>query len=47
MLPDVGWRRPAISLRSVLLPAPFGPMTARSEPGWTVRLTSVRAIRDP
>jgi hypothetical protein len=31
----------------VLLPAPFGPMTARSEPGRTVRLTSVRATREP
>src|SRR2546427_1919723 len=45
--PDVGRIRPAISLSSVLLPAPFGPITARSEPGATVRLTSVRAIRRP
>src|SRR6266550_1774238 len=45
--PDIGRIRPAISLSSVLLPAPFGPITARSEPGATIRLTSVRAIRRP
>jgi hypothetical protein len=31
----------------VLLPAPFGPMTARSEPGETARLTSASATRRP
>ena len=33
--PADGLMRPAMSLRSVLLPAPFGPMTASSEPGRT------------
>src|SRR5712671_158932 len=46
-VPDVGRMRPAISLSSVLLPAPLGPMTARSEPWRTVSDTSSRAIRRP
>jgi hypothetical protein len=29
------------------LPAPFGPMTASSEPGFTFRLTSLSATRSP
>src|SRR4051794_40511944 len=45
--PESGRMRPAISLRSVLLPAPFGPITASSDPGATVRFTSASATRLP
>ncbi len=31
-MPANGWSRPAIVLSSVLLPEPFGPMTASSDP---------------
>ena len=34
--PSFGWMIPARTWRSVLLPAPFGPMTARLSP-WTTR----------
>ena len=31
--PAVGGKNPLIMLKKVVLPAPFGPMTARSSPG--------------
>ena len=33
MRPDVGGKKPLIRLKNVVLPAPLGPMTARSSPG--------------
>src|SRR5918993_4402495 len=45
--PAVGWRNEAISLNSVLLPAPFGPMTERISPSSTSKLTSLTAISPP
>ena len=47
MRPDVGVRKPLIRLKNVVLPAPFGPMTARSSPGSTVIDTSSTATRLP
>ncbi len=38
--PESGRRWPAIRLNSVDLPAPFGPITPRSSPSATSRLTS-------
>ena len=37
--PSDGWMIPARTCRSVLLPAPFGPMTASDSPRWTCRST--------
>jgi hypothetical protein len=37
MVPDVGGKKPLIRLKNVVLPAPFGPMIARSSPLPTVR----------
>ena len=47
MLPDVGVKKPVIRLKNVVLPAPFGPMMARSSPGSTVIEISLTAIRLP
>ena len=47
MLPDVGVKKPVIRLKKVVLPAPFGPMIARSSPGSTVIEISLTAIRLP
>src|SRR5881628_2818028 len=38
---------PAITLKSVVLPAPFGPRTARRSPGATSRSTSLTACKPP
>ena len=46
-VPEIGVSSPAIVFRSVLLPAPFGPMTARSEPVAISRSTSANATRSP
>ncbi len=35
--PDVGGKKPVIRLKNVVLPAPFGPMIARSSPGRDVQ----------
>ena len=35
--PAVGGSRPAITFKSVLLPAPFGPQSNSSRPGSTVK----------
>ena len=45
--PEHGWSSPAMTLISVLLPAPLGPTTASSEPGATVRVTWDSATRSP
>ena len=37
--PDEGLRNDVISLNSVLLPAPFGPITARISPSFTLKST--------
>ena len=34
--PEVGGKKPLIMLKKVVLPAPLGPITARSSPGSTV-----------
>src|SRR5262245_7703431 len=45
--PPSGARRPEIWLISVVLPAPFGPITACSSPGMTSKLTSLVTMRPP
>ena len=45
--PAVGASSPEIRWNSVVLPAPFGPMTARSSPGSTAKLTPSTACRAP
>ena len=47
MRPDVWVRKPLIRLKNVVLPAPFGPITARSSPGSTVIDTLSTATRLP
>ena len=47
MRPAVGVRKPLIRLKNVVLPAPLGPITARSSPGSTVIETSSTATRLP
>src|ERR1700734_4261781 len=47
MRPDVGLKNPVIRLKKVVLPAPFGPMMARSSPGSTVIEISLTAIKLP
>src|SRR5438128_1346999 len=44
ILPPVGSSRPAIRLRTVLLPQPLGPMTERNSPSGTERLSPDRAV---
>src|SRR5258705_8602735 len=45
--PAVGRTNPQITLNSVVLPAPFGPMTLTTRPGGTARETSSSAVRPP
>ena len=40
-------RKPLIVLKNVVLPAPFGPITARSSPGSTAIETLLTATRLP
>ena len=47
MRPELGDEEPLIILKNVVLPAPFGPITARNSPGSTVIDTSLTAIRLP
>ena len=47
MVPEVGRKSPVTQLKSVVLPAPFEPRTARRSPGRTVRVTSVSAASAP
>jgi len=44
-LPRGRREKPLIKLKKVVLPAPLGPITARSSPGSTVRETPLTAIR--
>src|SRR6266545_397688 len=46
-VPDVARKSPAITLKSVVVPAPFGPRIARRSPGATSRSTSRTACRPP
>src|SRR5262245_10768040 len=45
MVPSLGANTPAIMLNSVVLPAPFGPITAKMAPSGTAKLTSCTARR--
>ena len=45
--PPVGRYMPVTQLNSVVLPAPFGPMTAVTEPGAIVNDTSSSAVSPP
>src|SRR5215211_1222853 len=47
MRPASGAISPQIWLISVVLPAPFGPITACNSPGWTSKVTSSLAMRPP
>src|SRR5688500_15133184 len=47
MAPVVGRSKPTISLKTVLLPAPFGPIRQRSSPRETERSRSETARRPP
>ncbi len=47
IVPRVGGKKPLIRLKKVVLPAPLGPITARSSPGSTVIETSLTATRLP
>ncbi len=42
--PELGAVTPAIMLNSVLLPAPFGPITALISPALTLKLKSATAV---
>src|SRR6266851_7965545 len=45
--PDVGRRTPVRQLKNVLLPAPLGPMMARTSPLGTAKSTPLRAVSPP
>src|SRR6202035_4867087 len=47
MRPEVGRSTPVRQLKNVLLPAPFGPMMARTSPRATSTLTCDSAARPP
>src|SRR3954454_17828970 len=47
IVPLVGWKPPATSLNSVVLPAPVGPRMARRSPCATSRSTSRTACSPP
>ena len=44
-VPDCGWRSPATSRSSVVLPAPFGPTRAAVIPSPMRKLTSSSSVR--
>src|ERR1700730_17730304 len=46
-LPDVGLSKPASTRRSVVLPAPFGPNSARHSPAASENVTPATARVDP
>src|ERR1700750_1164898 len=46
-LPEVGWTAPTRQEKSVVFPAPFGPMTLKISFGWTSQDTESRARRPP
>src|SRR5215470_17048897 len=45
--PDVGRRTPVRQLKNVLLPAPLGPMMARTSPSLTEKSTPLSAVSPP
>src|SRR5882724_1372091 len=47
MVPDVEGKSPVMQLKSVVLPAPLEPSTARRSPGLTDSVTSVSAASAP
>src|SRR5258708_36765717 len=47
MRPDVGCKTPVRQLKNVLLPAPFGPITARISSRATAKLTPLSAVNPP
>src|SRR6476469_6823190 len=47
IVPEEGGKSPVMQLKSVVLPAPFEPRTARRSPGRTVIVTSVSAASAP
>src|SRR5665213_589437 len=47
MLPEVGRSTPVMQLKNVLLPAPFGPMTARISPAPSSKSTALSAAKPP
>ena len=47
MRPEVGRSTPVRQLKNVLLPAPFGPMMARTSSRWTSKLTWESAANPP
>src|SRR4051794_38609129 len=47
MGPEEGRTTPVRQLKNVLLPAPFGPITARISPRGNAKLTLSRAVRPP
>src|SRR6185295_8628749 len=47
IVPEEGGKSPEMQLKSVVLPAPFEPRTARRSPGRTVIVTSVSAASAP
>ena len=47
MRPAAGVKKPVIRLKNVVLPAPFGPIMARSSPGATVIEILLTATRLP
>ena len=47
MAPEVGAKKPASELKTVVLPAPFGPMRPAISPSRIVKLTSSLAVSPP
>src|SRR5262244_3866675 len=47
MRPEVGRNTPVRQLKNVLLPAPFGPITARISSRTTAKLTLLSAVNPP
>src|SRR3989442_10794971 len=47
MRPALGFSTPVTQLKNVDLPAPLGPMMARTSPAGTAMLTSLSAVRPP
>jgi len=45
--PSLGGKMPVMELNSVVLPAPFGPMSANTSPRFTSKDTSSTATRPP
>src|SRR4051794_2894029 len=46
-VPVLGWSNPVSRLNSVVLPAPFGPISPVIPPRWTSRWSTATAVRPP